>query len=87
MPQMKAAFKDIKQNKKRRMRNESAISEIKTLLKKFGDFTDNKDAANAKKLLPLLVKKINKAKSKGAIHRKTASRKISRITKKAARLK
>lgn len=87
MPQMKAAFKDIKQNKKRRMRNESAISEIKTLLKKFGDFADNKDSANAKKLLPSLIKKINKAKSKGTLHRKTASRKISRITKKAARLK
>jgi len=87
MPQIKAAFKDIKQNKKRRLRNESVVSEIKTLLKKFGDFADNKDAANAKKLLPLLVKKINKAKSKGVIHRKTASRKISRITKKAARFK
>ena len=87
MPQQKAAFKAIKVSNKKRIRNESVINEVKTLTKKFNVLVSSKDAAGAKKTLTTLIKKINKAKSKNALHKKTASRKISRIMKKAAKLK
>ena len=87
MPQKKAAFKHIKKSRKRYLRNQPVINEIKTLTKKFIASIEDKAADNAGKLLQALVKKINKAKSKGIIHGKTASRKISRLTKKAHTLK
>lgn len=86
MPQAKAAFKDIKQSKKRYERNQRAINEIRTLTKKFNELAVSKDAEAAKKLLAQLVQKIDKAKSKGILHKKTASRKVSRLSRKAARL-
>jgi len=86
MPQAKAAFKDIRQNKKRYERNQRVINEIKTLTKRFNELVVSKDAEAAKKLLVQLVQKIDKAKSKGMLHKKTASRKVSRLSRKAARL-
>lgn len=86
MPQAKAAFKDIKQSNKRYERNQRAINEIKTLAKRFNELVVSKDAEAAKKLLAQLVQKIDKAKSKGILHKKTASRKVSRLSRKAARL-
>ena len=87
MPQQKAAFKAIKVSAKKRSRNQNVISELRTLTKRFLDFVEKKDAGSTKKTLPALIKKINKAKSKGIIHKKTASRNISRIMKEAASLK
>jgi len=86
MPQTKAAFKDIKQSKKRYERNQRAINEIRTLTKRFNELVVSKDAEAAKKLLARLVQKIDKAKGKGILHKKTASRKVSRLSRKAARL-
>jgi len=87
VPQKKAAFKYIKQSRKRYLRNQPVISEIKTLTKKFIASVEAKAVDNARKILQVLIKKIDKAKSMGVIHRKTASRKISRLTKKAHTLK
>jgi len=87
MPQIKAAFKAIKQNKKRYARNQAVFNELKNLTRKFNDLAETKDAQNAKTCLKNLISKINKAKSKGILHKKTASRKISRLSRKAAKLK
>lgn len=87
MPQRKAAFKALKVSEKRRIGNQHIINEIKTLTKKINETLATKDTEIAKKLLPTLIKKINKAKSKGVIHKTAASRKISRIMKKAATFK
>ena len=87
VPQLKSAFKAIKVNEKKHRRNQDVINEIKTLIKKFNDSAVGKDVEAAKKVLPSLIKKINKAISKGILHKKAASRKISRIMKKAARFK
>jgi len=87
VPQKKAAFKAIKVSKKRHIRNQSTISELKAMIRKFDALIESKDAQKVKPALSTLIKKINKAKSKGVIHKKTASRKLSRIMKKAAKLK
>ena len=87
MPQKKAAFKAMKVSGRRCLRNQSVKNELKTLTRKFNDFIAGKDAEGAKGLLPSLIKKIDKAKSKGVIRKRAASRKVSRIMKLAATLK
>ncbi|PIU41811.1 MAG: 30S ribosomal protein S20 [Candidatus Omnitrophica bacterium CG07_land_8_20_14_0_80_42_15] len=87
MPQLKAAYQYIKVSKKKHIRNQDVKNEIKTLVKQFTTLVASKDFENAKKTFSILVKKINKAKSKGIIHKKAASRKISRLAIKAAKFK
>jgi small subunit ribosomal protein S20 len=87
VPQKKAAFKAIKVSEKKRLRNQAVINEVKTLSKRFRAALDAGEGEKVKKILTLLIKRINQAKSKGIIHRATASRKISRIMKNARKLK
>jgi small subunit ribosomal protein S20 len=86
VPQQKAAFKAIKVSNKKYLRNQRFVNEIKTLQKKFRDYLVAKDAENVRKSAVVLVQKINKAQSKGIIHKTAASRKISRIMQKTAAL-
>jgi small subunit ribosomal protein S20 len=84
MPIKRASFKDLRKSKKRHYRNISTKSELHSLTKKFEGLTLSKKADEAKALLKNLISKIDKAASKGIIHRNTASRKISRLIKKLA---
>lgn len=86
MPIHHAAFKQIKKDKKRTLRNKAVKSEIKTSVKKFEALINEKKLEEAKAYLKQLTSKINKAKSKGTIHKNTASRKISRLYKKLNKL-
>jgi small subunit ribosomal protein S20 len=76
----KSAKKRAKQSQVRRLRNRSVKTSLKTLEKKLrvakeaGD--DNKD-----ELMRQTQSAIQKAAKKGVIHKKTASRKISRLYK------
>ncbi|MDP2921455.1 MAG: 30S ribosomal protein S20 [Candidatus Omnitrophota bacterium] len=82
MPILHASYKDIKKSAKRALRNQSVKSELKTETKKFLDLVSAKKMEEAKKQLNFLISQLDKAKSKGIIHKNTASRKISRLTKK-----
>ena len=82
MPILHASYKDIKKSAKKALRNQSAKSELKTETKKFLDLISSKKMDEAKKQLIHLISQLDRAKSKGIIHRNTASRKISRLMKK-----
>lgn len=86
MPIKKAASKSMRQDKKRRLRNLRVISNLKTRMRKFETLIAEKNKEEAKSTLNELISKIDKAKSKGAIHKNAASRKKSRLTKKLAQL-
>ncbi|MCK5554464.1 MAG: 30S ribosomal protein S20 [Deltaproteobacteria bacterium] len=77
----KSALKRQKQNEKRRLRNVHFRSTLKTLVKKVTAAVDENDIEKAKTALAEVIPAIDKAKSKGVIHRNTASRKVSRLTK------
>jgi small subunit ribosomal protein S20 len=77
----KSAIKRDKQNKKRRMRNKNFKSLMKTKVKTALTAMGEKDAAKAQALLKETISTISKIASKGIIHKNTASRKISRLTK------
>lgn len=82
MPILHASYKSIKKTVKRTLRNKTVKSELKTETKKFLDLITSKKPAEAKTQLTKLITLIDKAKSKGIIHKNTAARKKSRLSKK-----
>jgi small subunit ribosomal protein S20 len=86
MPQKKSAYKEIRKAKKRHLRNVAISSEVKTLIKKYNSLLSEKKFDEAKEFLRTVSSKVSKAARKGIIHKNTASRKISRLSKALARL-
>lgn len=86
MPILHASYKSVKQIKKRTLRNQSVKSALKTETKKFLSLISSKKLDEAKEELKRLVSELDRASSKGVIHKNTASRKKSRLTKKLASL-
>lgn len=86
MPIKKAAFKSLRQSKKRHLRNQTIKSELKTRTKKINVLLAGGDIQAAKLQVRELTSKLDKAKSKGILRKGTASRKISRIMKKLNKL-
>lgn len=82
MPIQKAASKAMRQAKKHRLRNLKTKSELKTLIRKLNDAIIGASKENVKTLFHQIVRKLDKAASKGIIHKNVASRKKSRLNKK-----
>jgi small subunit ribosomal protein S20 len=85
MANTKSAKKNVRKSSKKRMANLSRRSAIKTAVKKVQVALE----ANAPKeqtvvLLQDVAARLSRAKSKGLIHKNTASRKLSRIAKRVA---
>jgi len=73
--------KRIRQNEKNRIRNRARKSLIKTATRQLLDAIHDGDMQTAKSLLSKASKQIDQVAAKGTIHRNTASRKKSRLTK------
>lgn len=83
MRKNKSAIKKAKQSEEKRLRNSHVKSTMKTYIKKVTTSIGNKENQQTEDNLKKAVSYINKAASKGVIHKKNASRKVSRLTKKA----
>jgi small subunit ribosomal protein S20 len=81
-----SAIKRARQAIKRNLRNRSVLSSVRTIMKKAETAITSGNKEEAGKALLQATKALNKAASKGVIHRNTASRKISRLTKKVSAL-
>lgn len=77
-----SAEKRARQSVKRNLRNRSVGSGVKTVIKKIEAAVTSGNRDDAGKALLQAVRALNKAASKGVVHRNTASRNISRLTKK-----
>ena len=86
MANIKSAKKRIKVTAKKTLRNKMITSKVKTLVKKVTSAVAVSDNETAKVALAPAVAAIDKAANKGVYHRKTASRKISRLTKSVNKL-
>ena len=77
----KSALKRARQNENRRLRNKSVKTNVKNIVKevRLAVSETSKEAASEK--LRMAKSKIDKAARKKVIHKKTASRKISRLSK------
>ena len=80
MPNHRSALKRLRQSEKRRLRNRAAKSAIKTAIKKVRTAIDKGKAEEAKALLGAAVRLLDRAVTKGVLHRNNASRRISRLT-------
>jgi small subunit ribosomal protein S20 len=76
-----SALKRARQNLKRRERNRSAKTQIKNIVKTVRSAVDENSKEVALKELNSAKSLINKTARKGIIHRNTAARKISRLSK------
>lgn len=76
-----SALKRARQSERRRLRNTAIKSTLKTFSKKLLKAVEEKNAEEAQKVLNRAISTIHRASSKKVIHKKTAARKISRLTK------
>ena len=81
MAHHKSALKRIKQNEKKYLRNKHIRSTLRTFIKRVREAVESKDQTQAKEALQAAIPVIDKAASKGVIHRSNASRNVSRLTK------
>lgn len=81
MPIKHAALKQIRKDRKRRPRNQSARSELKTMTKRLVTLLTAKKLDEATLLLHHIAKRYDQAVSKGIIHSNTASRHKSRLAR------
>ncbi len=71
----------MRQNEKRRLANKAVKTRVKGSVKAVRQALEAKDAEKAAEALSTAIPMIDKAAGKGVLHRKTASRKISRLAK------
>ena len=83
MANIKSQLKRIKTNEKRRVRNKSVKSSVKTAIRKFREAADAGDKEKAVTLFRDASKKLDKAAGKGVIHANQAANKKSAMAKRA----
>ena len=81
MANHKSAINRIKQNQKKNERNTHIKSTLKTFIKRVREAAAAKDAVAAREALTAAIPIVDGAATKGVIHRSTASRNVSRLTK------
>ena len=86
MANHKSAEKRVRQNIKRNEINRSNRSKLRTQIKKLRVALAENDKSGSTELLNPTVSLIDKAANKGVIHRNTAARYKSRLTKHVADL-
>ena len=82
MPNTKSAIRRVRRVKVQTSVNRVRISKQRSIIKLMNSLINSKKKKEAKELLPQLNSQIMKIVKTGAIKKKTASRNISRISKK-----
>ncbi|MGA3152228.1 MAG: 30S ribosomal protein S20 [Streptosporangiaceae bacterium] len=87
MANIKSQIKRNKQNEKARQRNKAVKSGLKTSVRKFREAADSGNVEDAALAMRAAVVKLDKAASKGVIHKNQAANRKSAIAKRAEQLK
>lgn len=86
MANIASVIKRNRQAQKRRARNSSVRTTVKRAVKEVREALVGKDGVTTKEALRKAMKSLNRATSKGVLHRRTASRRISRLAKAVAKM-
>ena len=86
MANIKSQQKRILTNERRRLRNQSVKSSLRTAVRGFREAIDAGEKEKAAELLVTTNRKLDKAASKGVIHKNQAANRKSAIGKRAASL-
>ncbi|MGC1209873.1 MAG: 30S ribosomal protein S20 [Micromonospora sp.] len=84
MANIKSQIKRNRQNEKRRLRNKSVKSSLKTAIRKFNEAAEAGDTEKATVLMRGAARALDKAASKGVIHANQAANRKSAIAKRIA---
>jgi len=84
VPNIKSAVKRVELAKTRTIKNAAAKSTLRTTLRRFEEAL-NTNEENASSALKKATRALDKASSKGLVHKNMAARKKSRLTKKFAK--
>ena len=76
----KSAIKRARQSEKRHIRNHAILHRTNTVVKKFTTALQQHGAEAAHPLLREVTSALHRAVTKGALHRNTASRRISQLS-------
>ena len=87
MANIKSQIKRNKQNEKARQRNKAVKSELKTAVRKFREAADAGNVEAATLAMRSASVKLDKAASKGVIHKNQAANRKSAIAQRAEQLK
>ncbi len=86
MANIKSQIKRNKQNEKARVRNKAVKSSLKTSVRQFREAADAGDAEKVTQTMQAALTKLDKAASKGVIHKNQAANRKSAIAKRAAQV-
>ncbi|GAA4888152.1 30S ribosomal protein S20 [Streptomonospora salina] len=86
MANIKSTEKRIRQNEERRLRNQSVRSSLKTAIRKFRTAAASGNVEQAVVLQRAAARQLDKAASKGVIHRNQAANRKSAIAKRLEKL-
>ncbi|MEU4570074.1 30S ribosomal protein S20 [Micromonospora sp. NPDC023956] len=86
MANIKSQIKRNRQNEKRRLRNKSVKSSLKTAIRKFHEAVAAGDTEKAAVLMRDASRKLDKAASKGVIHANQAANRKSAIAQRVGSL-
>jgi len=78
---IKSQIKRNTTNEKRRLRNKAVKSELKTVVRAFREAAASGDPATAESALRVASRKLDKAVSKGVIHKNQAANRKSALAK------
>lgn len=81
MANHKSALKRQRQSESRQIRNKINKTKVKNMVRAVREAVDEKSLELAQTTLKDAIPAIHKAASKGTIHKRNASRKVSRLTK------
>jgi small subunit ribosomal protein S20 len=85
MANIKSAQKRVRQTKKRTMRNRARKERLKKAIKTFSTALESKDNSAINEELKKASRAIDKAGSKGIMHKNTVARRKSRMARAAAK--
>ncbi len=86
MANHKSAIKRDRQSKVRRLRNRIYKSQMKSVVRRVEEALVAGSEEDARTALAIAIPVIQKTGSKGTIHKKNASRKVSRLTRRVNRM-
>ena len=86
MANIKSQIKRNRQNEERRQRNKAVKSELKTHVRHFREAAESGDATAAAEAMRRATRELDKAASKGVIHKNQAANRKSAIARQAAEL-
>ena len=86
MANIKSQIKRIKTNEKRRQRNKSVKSSVRTAIRKFREAAEAGETDRAQELMRDASRALDKAASKGVVHKNQAANKKSSMARRAQSL-